>query len=201
MLKALSTASALALVFLSGCVDPKGSFNEFAARVVDAAPSDNSCPSFPSGVPDVTGSWLFGAFDASLNPPADIQYLFALKANTDGTVDATAQPINFKNHKLIGAQFTNKGIPLDGCKLRIPFNTTVPAAANPVNEQEAVLEATIPAFIHTKDLICGTTIEGVVTSLGNYSLAKTAFAMIRLTDEQVSSGNYPPSSHDCPKIE
>lgn len=201
MLKALSTASALALVFLSGCVDPKGSFNEFAARVVDAAPSDNSCPSFPSGVPVVTGSWLFGAYDSSLNPPADIQYLFTLKANTDGTVDATAQPLNFKNRKLIDTPITSKAIPLDGCKLRIPFNVTVPAAANPVNEQPAVLEATIPAFIHSNDLICGTTIDGVVTSLGNYSLSKTGFAMIRLTEEQVTSGNYPPSSHDCPKIQ
>jgi hypothetical protein len=196
MLKALSTAGAVALVLTAACVDPKGSLKEFESRVVDAAPKNTKCPTFENGVPNISGTWLFGARDTVVPQSADIIFLFTFKMNLgQKTVDSTAQPLDFTTKKPVGNPISSTGIPVEECLFDIPFDATVPATANPITQAEAVLDADVPAYIQSDKFICGS-LHGTVPAL-NFNLENQTFGMIPVDADAVTKGTLPPSIHRC----
>jgi len=197
MLKALSTiVLCLAAV---GCVDPKGSFDDFAARVVDGNTSQPDRPNFTT-IPDITGEFLFAARP---NLPQDriMQLIsdFTLTANADGTatlsMTTTALTTKDRTPSTQGSPMTvtDVHVALDGT-FDAPITGVLPGDANPVIPgTSAALDAVIHGAINTEDFVCGT-LSGTAGSL---TLDGSTFAAQRITPGTVGSA-LPDPVFKCP---
>jgi hypothetical protein len=196
MLKGLSTAGALAMALLAGCVDPKDTFADYGTRVVDAAPIMVNCPPFTE-TPDITGSWLFGGRDRVVQQMGDITFLLTIQmtriSETSGLVDVSAQPLDFMTKQPVGTPFESKAVPLEVCLFKAALIGTMPGPSNPISRSEVTVDAVIPAEIQTADFICGRTIEGGVPG---FPLNNQDFAMIRVPDGAIGDA-LPETKNNC----
>jgi hypothetical protein len=196
MLKGLSTAGVVTLALAGGCVDPKGEFEEYGTRVVDAMPISVDCPEYTE-TPDISGTFLFGSRDRIVTQMGDITFLFTMTmtriTSLTATVDVSAQPLDFKTKEKVGDPFVTTGIPVDTCLFKAPLKGTMPGASNPITLAPVEVDAVVPGEIQTTDFICGRTIEGGVPG---FPLANQDFALIRVPEGAIGAA-LPDTKNNC----
>lgn len=179
---------------LSGCVDPSGKFDEFAARVVDAAP-----PAECSGTPaDITGEHLLSitpiiASSTRLNVIATISNFTDIGVGF--TMDIDLQPLAVSNREEVGNSLDADRIEIStvGC-FDLPVVGTVAGAANPITGQDIDADIVISASILDADTFCGT-----VSGTGNdVDLTGSTFLAVRV-DLGTRGDDLPMIDGACPE--
>jgi hypothetical protein len=165
MAKRLSTLVVVALA--GGCVDARGAYDDFASRVVDAAPRPDADPTqCPSGgtTPDMTGRFLFGGRGlATQNKDIlfDVTVTYTAGADGGGTMDLSYKPLKFDTREpssMPDALPAMTGVVVDNCgNWQSTLSGTLPGDADPVIPGTPLtLEAINTGKIYSADFVCGT---------------------------------------------
>jgi hypothetical protein len=164
MAKRLSTLVVVALA--GGCVDAKGAYDDFASRVVDAAPKPDADPTqCPSGgtTPDMTGRFLFGGRGVSTQTKDilfDITVTYTAGTDGGGTMDLSYKPLKFDSREpssMPEALPPMTGVVVDNCgRWEATLVGTLPGDADPVIPGTALmLNAINTGKIYSADFVCG----------------------------------------------
>lgn len=181
-------ATALVASGLIGCVDPRGSFDDFDHR---AGTTDASTIDRPmSTLADISGTFLLGVrggFEPSNDPAFYIQMIvewdLELTGET-GVLDGSFMPLcvhascNGVRNMLPPAFIANdRAVASDGT-FQQPVAGMLPGGANPFSGTEQPLDGNLDATIISTDLVCGA-ITGTAAGL---DLTGSTFAAIRITN-------------------
>jgi hypothetical protein len=184
---------------VAGCVDAKGSFDDFSARIVDGNTSQPDRPNFTT-IPDVTGEFLLAARP---NLPEDriLEFIadFTMTANADGTATLT-----WTTTALTTADHTpsNQASPMTATDIQVrldgtfdaPMQGVLPGDANPVIPgTSANLDAIVHGEIDSEDFVCGT----LTGTAGSLTLDGSTFAAQRITPG-TTDGSLPDAIFKCP---
>jgi len=186
MVKTVSTRFALASLAvvvtlpLIGCVDARGSYDEFGDRLTDAG-SGGVDGQTVDKLPAVSGNWRLVVHPANL--PEDRLLFFdahldltTITQNT-GTIDMSAQPLSVSDLTEVGVAFVaNDRAVANDATFDAPFVGTLPGAANPVTGSDIAVNSTLDALLKTDDFVCGT-MSGMAGSL---PLDGTTWAGVRV---------------------
>ncbi len=192
----------LSAVFAGGCVDAKGSFDQFADRVgfTDASTVDGP----PSALLDIDGTWLLAAraaFETSNDPAFYVQFVVTWDltvTGATGSLDANFVPLCVATNCTSGRvmlppPFTDQDrtVAADGT-FTAPVIGSLPGMANPFSGSPLQLNGEINARIVSTDLVCGS----LGGDAGGISLVGSTFGAIRVTD--TSAGGLPAPLGACP---
>ncbi len=171
-----------------GCVDAKGSFDQFADRVgfTDASTIDRP----PSSIFDINGTFLLAAhaaFETANDPDLYVQLLITwdLTVTGDtGTLDASAVPLCVStacttHRSMLPPPFldADRLVAADGTFMG-PIVGLLPGMGNPFSGSALQLNGILQATIISADLVCGS----LGGDAGGLSLTGSTFAAIRVTD-------------------
>jgi len=185
---ALASLVAIASTTLVGCVDARGSYDEFGDRLVDAGNGDID-GDVVSELPNVDGEWRLVVHPANL--PEDKLLFFdatfdlsVVNANT-GKINMNAQPLSYTDMTAVGTAFTaqNRQVASDAT-FDAPFVGTLPGPANPITQVDVNVNSTLDAVLKSDSFVCGT-LSG---QAGSLPLAGTTWAAVRLdaaTDDYI----------------
>lgn len=200
MVKRLSTLVVVAVG--GGCVDARGAYDDYAKRVVDAAPKPdadpNNCPS--QGVAhDINGTFLFGGI-AKPGQPKDIAFRVTI-VQTPGTggrstADLSMLPLKVSDSTPAGDPLTADDVAIDECgNYTFQLRGFFPGAANPLSTTISLdLDVTFTGGVYSPDFICGT-LDGIGLIGGSGSTdLEGPYAMQRLAND---TDPLPPSKNDC----
>lgn len=188
----------LAALVVSGCVDPKGNFDEFSDRVVDAAARPDAPPL--GSIPDVTGQ-----FYVALSPAPTPTLLFRYIATTvveqgpDGyTLDLSLQPLDRDTFEPVGDPQVSNDVEVTEAGTFEAFfpDTVIPARANPVSGQELTADVTLIGQLRSEDLYCGD-VDGMVKTPLTLALDGSTFGAIRI-EEGTTGMDLPEAVAQCP---
>lgn len=192
MVKRLSTLVVAALGV--GCVDAERAYDDYATRVVDAgAPPTVECPS-PGGVPNITGTWLYGGL-AVPGQAQDIRFLvdfaFTPAEGGGGTVDVSMQPLRTADAMPTGTPLVATGVAVNACgRFVAPVVGPLPADANPVVPIALDLAAMNDYGIFSETFGCGN-LSGTATNTGTALMGMFAIQKVDPTQP------LPESKNDC----
>jgi hypothetical protein len=211
MVKRLSSfALAIGLLAATGCVDPKGAFDDFAGRVIDAAPPIDAAVC--NDLPDINGQFLFG-FASTINPETPLQFIanVTLTENGDGTssmamslqplvLEAPARPEDPPLRTPIGDLIASPP-PVkisETCQATLVYERkTVPGRANPLTYSQATATLEVQVEIRTADLFCGP-VNGDVVAPTMISVDGSNFGAIRITPGTIGDAALPQPVSRCP---
>jgi hypothetical protein len=217
----LSTVSALSLtvgctsILVGGCVDARGQFDDFSARVVDAAPQIDAPPI--DQLPDATGQYLMGLLTLGKTTRfiADIT-LTKHDDGMTGDIVVTMRSLTIESGQLTNADPVTGvcpppqgGDPIPSCPVDATgafnphFALVLPAAANPITHSTINLLADQHGQLRSNDFFCGT-VTGTVVETGT-PLDGTTFGAIRIPEgtlgdalpEVIVDCDHEPSSVDA----
>jgi hypothetical protein len=188
----------LAALVFPGCVDPKGNFDDFSDRVVDAAARPDAPPI--GEIPDVTGE-----FYLSLSPAPTPTLLFRYIATTvleEGpsgyTIDLSLQPLDRDTLEPVGDPQISDDVPVSEAGTFEAYfpDTIIPGRANPVSGQTLTADVTLVGQLRNEDLYCGDA-DGMVKSPLTLALDGSTFAAIRV-EEGTTGTDLPEPVAQCP---
>lgn len=196
---------AMTALFSVACVDPKGEFDEFGKRVVDAAPPPDAGP---SGLYDITGQFLL---TMRLLGTLDVRFIVdqTFELSGDGAVvdlSLTALKVDMCPPEGDGGtpvgdaisladipvtptgtfDITSKGATLDG--------RAVPGLCP---ADGALADIQLIGLIVSENLLCGT-IDGMVMSPVPASLSGSTFGAIRIEPGTIGDDALPEPLVACP---
>jgi hypothetical protein len=196
----LSTGCALLIsvgcveLFVGGCVDARGQFDEFGARVTDAAPQIDS-----QGIeelPESSGQYLLSLLTLTKTTRfiADVD----LTKNSDGTgvIGVELRSLTIKTGQLteIAATVaTGNAVGINGA-FDAHFEFVLPADANPITNSRLNLIADMHGQLRTSDFFCGT-VTGTVVETGT-PLDGTTFGAVRVPEGTLGDA-LPPAIISC----
>jgi hypothetical protein len=208
MLNGLSTSLYALIPVLTlvstGCVDAKQSFDDFAARVVDARPpidaSDSvECPTLDE-IPDISGEFLLSSRP---NLPEDRIIKFVatnvMTRNADGTATLNISAVALKTANLteVGDPIVADGVEIRACAFTAPLVGTIPGAANPVIPgNNAPINGMLLGQTLSEDLWCG----DLAGQAGSLPLAGSTFAAIRIVPG-TRGEDLPEAVFKCPETD
>lgn len=185
-MKAVFAVPAVALVALlavSGCPDPEGSFDDFVRRVDELDLSAAVPDSGPSQIHDITGTF-FVTFAAAISPGTPFQLIATTKLTpqADGTaiVDISVQPLDAMTREPVGQPLASNGNPVsaDG-KFMATLAGMLPGPANPISFSDVTVELTLDAVIRSANRFCGP-VTGMVSKPVAIDLTGSEFAAVRI---------------------
>jgi hypothetical protein len=192
-------STAVACLALVGCVDPKGSFNDFGTRVVDGGAGAPDRPNLTT-IPDITGHWFIVmrpnlSEDRFLKMVAD----FTMTANPDGTAKYSSSIVGLRTADGMPSTMqppitnTDIAIELNGT-FTGPLVGTFPGDCNTVIPgSNAALNGALIGEIHSTDLFCGT----LTGTAGSLPLGGSTFAAQRIPAGTVGA-DLPAIVFKCP---
>ncbi|MCA9674220.1 MAG: hypothetical protein H6708_09510 [Kofleriaceae bacterium] len=166
----------------AGCVDPRGDYDAFGDRLVDAGATVVDGP-IQSTLPDVTGDWYMGVRP---DLPEDrimqlrVTFTFTPVTTNTGTLAFDGYALDLTTLAPIGDAFVDTGAAIgsDG-RGDLDLVGMLPAAANPVSGSNAAVNAVLHAELRAEDFVCGT----VSGQAGALPLAGTTWAAARITSD------------------
>lgn len=179
-LLSFAVVSSLAMV---GCVDARGEYDDFGARVVDANNTEID-GEVVSALPDIDGEWFL---NVRPNLPEDriIQFrvTFTLTPVTEntGTVDMSAQALSVFDQSPVGAAFQamEQDVASDAT-FSAPLEGQLHGDANPVIPgNAAAVNAEMHAQMRSADFLCGT----LTGNAGSLPLEGTTWGAVRITGD------------------
>lgn len=179
-----SLSVSVAAIAGTGCVDAKGSFDDFEGRVIDAANNTVDAPMVDM-IPDVSGTFLWG-LAPDFAPAATIRLIgtHTLTQNGDGTATLSVilQPVGVlggANDGLpVGNALTVDNIAVDNtASFSFALTGNLPGTANPVSGTDLALDLTVDGNIRDMDTMCGL----VNGSAGVAPLNNSTFGSMRIT--------------------
>ncbi|HKE20654.1 MAG TPA: hypothetical protein VKB80_37525 [Kofleriaceae bacterium] len=202
----------LTTLFAPGCVDPKGAFDDFGDRVVDAstaAPDDGGTGGFDGAIPDLTGAYLLSLAatqPAPVNPIRFIVNIDFTAGDSGGTANLTIQPLAVEScaegmgGMPIGDMLTipDVSIAANGQFAITANGTTVDGMANPLLCGVPITsDIELTGSLQTAELLCGT-VGGHVSAPIEGDLVGT-FGAIKLTEPVMfGDANLPAAVTACP---
>jgi hypothetical protein len=184
-----------------GCVDAKGSFDQFSDRVgfVDASTIDG----MSGGIHDVSGTFLYvtrAGFESSNNPDFYIEFILRATLTINGdtaTYMGNLTPLckfqtcteRYEIPPPLPASTAT--VAADGT-FTSTFGGTMPGGSNPFSGTDQPLNAVAAGTILSPDFFCGT----VSGSAAGLDLAGSTFAAYRITD--TTPANLPRMPAACP---
>lgn len=202
MLKSVLAVGAAGLgAGASGCIDARGSFDQFADRVgfVDASTVDRP----PGNLHDITGTFLMvthAGFETSNSPEYFIQFLSrnTLTINGDtGMLHGEVTPLctfstcTERNELPPALASEDTTVAADGT-FTFHFHGQLPGGSNPFSGTMQPLDAIAVGTIMSADFYCG----AVSGSAAGLDLAGSTFAAYRITD--TTPANLPTGAASCP---
>lgn len=177
---ALASLAAVAGLTLVGCVDARGSYDEFGDRLVDAGNGGVDGDEVDV-LPNVDGEWRLIVHPVSL--PEDKLLFFdasfdltTVTANT-GTIEMTAQPLNYETLIAVGDAFVaNDREVRSNATFDAPFDGQLPSEANPVTQALVNVDSELTAVLKSDDFVCGT----LAGYAGQLPLDGTTWAAVRI---------------------
>jgi hypothetical protein len=156
---ALASLAAVAGLTLVGCVDARGSYDEFGDRLVDAGNGDVDGDEVDV-LPNVDGEWRLVVHPVNL--PEDKLLFFdvtfdltTVTANT-GKLEMIAQPLNYQTLVAVGDAFEarDRNVKSDAT-FDAPFIGQLPGEANSVTQATVNVDAELTAVLKSDDFVCG----------------------------------------------
>lgn len=195
-------ATALAAAGLAGCVDPRGSFDDFNRR---AGTTDASTIDRPmSTLADISGTFLIGVragFETTNNPDFYIQMIVTWDLDLtgeSGVLDGSFMPLCVHAscagvRDMLPPPFvdSNRAVTSAGT-FQQPVTGMLPGGANPFSGTPQALNGNLDATILDADTVCGS----VTGDAGGLDLTGSTFAAIRVTD--TTAANLPAPITACP---
>lgn len=204
MLRARSFILTALVTLTASCPDPAGRFDEFVARVPDAAVVEMIDAPPLASLPDVTGTF-FGGLATTLDPnqPIMVRFTNVLTPYVDGTgtLDTTIVAIAVADKMPVGPENVITGVPVNVAgEFEIPVNDiTFPGAANPITGSTAMGSLVLRGRIRSEDRMCGDVSSGMVTSPIVYDLTGSTWSVIRVADGAVGDDLPSPPERKCPE--
>ncbi|MBI4510760.1 MAG: hypothetical protein HY698_14085 [Deltaproteobacteria bacterium] len=197
------SSTSLVLLFLAGCPDPKGRFNEFSARIPDAAIKNNTADAGGS-VPDVNGTFYMG-FAASLDYDRPIRLIceneLKPKDEKSWTLSLHCTPLTKDKFLPVGdTVHALDGVVDETGHFKSDFGeVNIKGAANPFSSNDIVGNLKVDGTIRSKDRLCGDG-DGALIRPFEFNLAGSKFSMIRVP-KGTEGAALPPIETSCPKEE
>lgn len=174
----------VAVGMVGACVDARGSYEDYASRVPDAAPVVDIDGGVVSNLPNIDGE-----FYMVCRPDLPEDRLIHLRVTIDltpitentGEVAYNARFLDYTTFEPVGAEVTAGEIPIgsDASFDEWSLDGTVPAAANPISGSNAVMHGLLIGNIVSEDFLCGT----ATGTAGALALDGTQWAMQRITGD------------------
>jgi len=210
----LLLSSFAAVIGVSGCPDPQQRLDDYAGRVIDAAPANNIDAMPLSMVPDVNGTFLFSIAPTFANSSI-LQFVGTVVFDMNaGTISISIQPLNTAAAATCPHDRSYANCSPFSCPTVLPTTSVtnagefmmtdsamvhIPACANTVTSMAAtVMNLSVKGAIKTTDLFCGT-ITGVVVEDGADlgGPPPSTFGAIRIPSSDAGSG-LPAPVFACP---
>lgn len=176
----------LSSTLLIGCVDARGEYDEFGARVVDAGSTDLVDGQTVSQIPDIDGEWLMAVHPEGLpeDPVILFRTTFDMTLVTENTakLDMIAQPLAAADQTPVGDPLTTTGRDIGtDAHFTAPLMGEVAGPANPVTQTAVFVNANLAAEIRSADFVCGT----ATGNAGSLPLDGTTWAAVRITGDEL----------------
>ena len=182
--KLLPVVTLLAALLANGCGDPRGEFDEFANRVVDAAIIELPDAPILIEIPDITGEFLF-AMEPAPDPGKYIMMLGTVVLTVglgEASLTFTIVPLDLEDRSLAGDPMTVEPtvIPVSATgEFEIGVSGILPGNSNPVSGTELEAVMTANSRIVDADFWCGT-VDGDVVAPITLSLDGSTFGAVRI---------------------
>lgn len=193
---AISASCAL----LAGCSNPRGGFDDFGNRVIDANTDHPDAPMLLD-IPDVTGEFLW-AMDPSPQPGSLFFYQATLtltKGTDSTTLMISLQPLDFMTLQPVGDPSVPDPNPVEVSQTTgefvAPVTGDVPGSANSIAGIPITASTTFDGVIRTKDFLCGG-LNGAVTAPISIDLDGSTFAAVRIPDGMTAADVTPIANCD-----
>lgn len=165
MVRSLSTwLAAIIILSVGACADPKGRFDDFGNRVIDAGGGGTIDARPVDEVPDISGQFLLTIVPVPIEPDANIHYIADVTMTQDSgdiRVDLEMRALDFETLELLDPDSpdTWEGIPVNGGTGELDIElaaTLIPGRANAaIPGLPVAVTGNIHAVIQSADTWCG----------------------------------------------
>ena len=191
-MRALHVATLL-IIPIAGCPNPSGRFDDFVARVPDAARIVQLDGAPLDDIPDVTGDFLLGV--SLLIAPDQPLSFDATNTLTQAagvtTLELRFRARNWMDGAPVGDEITRSAPVSSAGEFELMFDDLlVPAAANPITGSDVAADLVFRGRIIDEHRMCGDIPMGLTTS--GIDLAGSTWASVR------KGGVLPPLETACP---
>lgn len=167
---------------MTACADPRGTYQDFLARIPARTFAGLPDAGRFDEVPDVSGRFLVAVFTPLTSRPtesiADIQLI---RRDSGATLWVVLQPLSARDRSPAGEPGVPSEVGVDAFgrfDVRLA-NVEFPGSANVVTGQDFTIDGKLVGLIRTPDHFCGF-MEGAITEPTRVDLRGSTFGAIRL---------------------